>query len=647
MAVLIFFLTIAASYAEHEDFTFKVRDVSFSGVAEFEKKTVASLLTVQSVPFWKFWLSQPVVSIADVEEDVLKIKQHYQAQGYYQCEVKYRLKLVSHWKLAGIHENKGSVKAPNTSTENQTANKNEMLDEYDVKFEVRQGPPIILRKITLEGLTKTEKISEQELRNKLLLKIGKIFTAKDYEDSKGIVKKFLGNKGYPFAEIKGRALVDINDNSAEITYDITPGMTYYFGKIHISGYEGFLNPDVIYRAMSFHPGDKYDLDKLDESRKNLYDLNVFKTALVQTGTPDEEGKVLPIEIQVKPRNRQSVQFGAGYGTEDGLRVQGGWGYRNLTGNADRISITAKHSEIKEDIQGEYQYPYFLSSRNNLIVQSGFDREKTDFYTLRYTFTNLNVHRKITDQWTSTVGYNLEANRPENVKVGPVQTTQDIINQKDYRVSSAKLDVEYNTVADELNPKSGTVLDFSFEDASDRIWSEISYIKPMTEAKVYIPMPLSCVLAGRARFITIQGVEGTDAIPIYKQLFLGGSKTVRGYDYQKLGVVDDHGVLISDGGQSSFLGNVELRFPLPIINDFSGVAFLDSGVMGSDAFQVPFNDMRYTTGLGLRYDTVIEPIQLDVGYKLNPPKTSTVPEPNVIGGADTALWHFYLNIGQAF
>lgn len=645
MVFVVVFLNIQAAYANNGDFRFKVRNVSFAGVDEFEKKTVSALITVQSPSFWKFWLTYPVVSIQDVDDDVVRIRQYYQAKGYYQCQVKYTLKLVSRWNTISLHNNSHSAKTSDSSSVDQKSSEDALVDEYDVAFKVDQGPPVMLRSIELVGLVGLVNISEKQLRKNLPLLIGSIFQAKDYEESKGIIIKYLGNQGYPFVEIKGRALVDLNANAVDISYDISAGEEYYFGKIKISGYENFLNPKVIYRAMAFHPGDKYCLDKLEESRRNLYDLNVFKTALIKTGTPNEADKILPLEIQVKPRNRQNVLLGVGYGTEDGARIQGGWGYRNLTGNADRISLSAKHSELKDDIQGEYQYPYFLSSRNNLVIQSGFDREKSDFYTLRNVYTNANIHRKLMDQWYSTVGYNLEVNRPEDVKVGADQTTINTINETNYRVSSVKVDVDYNTVEDELNPRKGTDILFSCENASEKIWSEISYIKPMTEAKVYFPIPWRCILAGRVRYITIKGIEGTDQIPIYKQLFLGGSKTVRGYDYQKLGVIDEHGVLVSDGGQSAFLGNAELRFP--IISDFSGVAFCDMGVMDTEPFRLPYQNMSYTTGLGLRYNTVIGPIQLDVGYKLNPPKNSTVAEPNVSGGADTTRWHFYLNIGHAF
>ncbi|MFZ1954967.1 MAG: BamA/TamA family outer membrane protein, partial [Desulfobacterales bacterium] len=75
--------------------------------------------------------------------------------------------------------------------------------------------------------------------------------------------------------------------------------------------------------------------------------------------------------------------------------------------------------------------------------------------------------------------------------------------------------------------------------------------------------------------------------------------------------------------------------------------VDSGLLGLDPFQLEFSDMRYTCGVGLRYDTVIGPIRLDFGYKLNPPTgkdIGDVTRPDDIVGD---RWRFYVNIGQAF
>ncbi len=627
------------SIAGEENFQFKIRHVVFSGVKSVEIENFSELLAAQSPPFWKIWAPHTVATLGDLEEDVMKIKHYYRSQGYYHADVSYTMQLVK----------SRAVPPKNTSQNDADAPANpvyqESLDEYTITFKVKEGPPVLIRTIDIQYIQSEAVVDVANLKQSLPIQPNGIFKTKAYDDAKAVLKKILGNNSYPFAEVNGKVQIDLKQNTADISFNIIPGDSYYFGRLTISGHEDFMGPTVIQRAMTFRSGEKYSAEKISESRVNLFNLNVFQTATIDIDQPNIQDKIVPIHVSVTPRKKQGVSLGVGYGTEDKLRLQGGWTYRNLTGNADRISARARRSDLLESITGEYQYPYFLSSRNNLLAESGFEREKSDFYTVRNVYTRANIYRKLTTHWTSNVGYNLEVNRPEDIKVGYVDNNLYDINDENYRVSSVLVGIERNTLDDDLNPTRGTVLTFSFETAGETIWSEISYIKPLAEAKIFIPVVDALVLGLRTRYITIQEVYDTQDIPIYRQLFLGGSKTVRGYDYQKLGVIDDNDHMISVGGQSSFIGSAELRYPF--YKDFSGVAFLDMGVMDKDPYMCELDNLRYTCGMGLRYHTVIGPIQLDLGYKLNPPE-KTIPENSETSEApDTDRWRFYLSIGHAF
>jgi outer membrane protein insertion porin family len=47
-----------------------------------------------------------------------------------------------------------------------------------------------------------------------------------------------------------------------------------------------------------------------------------------------------------------------------------------------------------------------------------------------------------------------------------------------------------------------------------------------------------------------------------------------------------------------------------------VTFLDWGNVWQKVQQVTLSDIKYTTGLGLRYNTPVGPLSIDYGYKLN-------------------------------
>ena len=72
-----------------------------------------------------------------------------------------------------------------------------------------------------------------------------------------------------------------------------------------------------------------------------------------------------------------------------------------------------------------------------------------------------------------------------------------------------------------------------------------------------------------------------------------------------------------GGRSLYEVSTEARITTGLFDgNLSVVPFLDMG--GVDTGTVPgFMNMRYGTGLGVRYKTSFGPIRVDVGTPLNP------------------------------
>jgi outer membrane translocation and assembly module TamA len=58
------------------------------------------------------------------------------------------------------------------------------------------------------------------------------------------------------------------------------------------------------------------------------------------------------------------------------------------------------------------------------------------------------------------------------------------------------------------------------------------------------------------------------------------------------------------------GSTELRFPL--FGEFGAALFTDFGNVFRSAFTYRLDALRYTVGPGIRYNTPVGPIRLDVG-----------------------------------
>jgi outer membrane protein assembly factor BamA len=432
----------------------------------------------------------------------------------------------------------------------------------------------------------------------------------------------------------------------DVSLEVKPGNLYNFGDISIIGHEEFVKERVVQNALNFHEGELYSRQKIDESRRNLFNLSIFKTAVIRPQEVVAGEHNIPMNVYVEPRKKQSVKFGVGYGTDDGIRLQASWTYRNLTRRADRLSFHAKRSDIIHSIRANYVVPYFMSKKNSLAGMAGYEHEKTDYYTTNKTRAEVSIIRNLSRHWLTSVGYNFEINNPEDIKIG--EDPDEPVDQRDletYLVSSVRAVLERTTIDDLLNSTEGYSVTGGVEQASAALGSEVDFFRPLVGVKGFMPLKWDMVLGLRTEISTIQETEDTDYIPLSWQYFLGGSRTVRGYSYEEMGVVDRNDVLLDVSGYSSLTANVELRYP--IWKELSGVLFVDMGALNQESYKFDLNAMRYSTGCGLRYHTIIGPLQLDFGYKLNPPKSVIVDNPLLLDLLNSDRWRVHFNIGQTF
>jgi len=165
--------------------------------------------------------------------------------------------------------------------------------------------------------------------------------------------------------------------------------------------------------------------------------------------------------------------------------------------------------------------------------------------------------------------------------------------------------------------------------------------------------------------TITGSKGEPTtiysreIPLPELFFMGGPESHRGFSFNQAGPRDlSTGYPI--GGEALFLNSVELRFPIRknkyglVLFDDAGNVFSTPGRMHLLKFTqtspVDFDYMVNATGLGVRYNTPVGPLRLDVAYTFNPTNytvcnLSPVPTPCEVRTLPRFV--FSLGIGQSF
>jgi outer membrane protein insertion porin family len=109
---------------------------------------------------------------------------------------------------------------------------------------------------------------------------------------------------------------------------------------------------------------------------------------------------------------------------------------------------------------------------------------------------------------------------------------------------------------------------------------------------------------------------------------GGTESVRGYSQDELSAYEFAGAPL--GGTKLLVLNTELRAPL--FWRFGGVLFADAGNTFAESQPIRFRDMGTGLGVGLRINTPLAPVRIDLGYPLRFEQSGF-------------RWHF--SIGQMF
>jgi translocation and assembly module TamA len=370
-------------------------------------------------------------------------------------------------------------------------------------------------------------------------------------------------------------------------------------------------------------GETFTPAAVDQAATRLRRSGAFRSVSLREADALRAGDVLDVEaslVDAAPR-----RFGAGVeiATETGLQLSGFWMHRNLLGGAERLRIEGAVRDIGTDTE---RLDYSLSARLDRPASFGPDTaaflsfdissEQEPLFDLDVLDLGFGASRQLRDDLKGEV--ELSFSRAEaDTALGTARFT----------LASVALSMEWDRRDNMLNPTSGHFLRGSLTPYLGLDGTE-SGAQATLDGRVYRPVLNDrLIAAARLQFGAVAGssIAGTQPNLLFQS---GGGGTVRGQPFQSLGV----GTGSNRTGGRSFLGlSGELRGK--INNKFSLVGFADAGYIGSESFVNGDGDWHAGAGLGLRYDTVVGPIRLDVATPIRGDSSDRV--------------QIYVGIGQAF
>ena len=480
-------------------------------------------------------------------------------------------------------------------------------NEIDIIVKINEGLKTEIGSVNIIG---ANLVPEAEVRKAINIKPGDVYNDFDISDARFKVIDLYNTYGLIEAVVSiKRASIG---QKASLTFQIDEGTETLFGKTIIIGNNN-TKYAVVKRELQQKEDTPFNYRILTKERQKLYKLDLFTDVDMEVLNKYDHKK--DVLIKLREGNAGAVELSVGYAEYEGFRGIFDLSYRNLRGMNRQGSLRFELSSLEKRYVLQYSEPWFLGIplqfRAFLLSEDkkeiNIDNRETRYKLIRHSAT-AGFEKKIGDSLKSELYYEFSLVNTFDVKPDVILSREDIGTLV---ISGIRLGIIYDTRDNPFYPEKGILSGISVKLTSPVFLSETNFIKLMFYGNVYQKLTKGIVLAISLRGGIAQGYLKTDELPIVERFFLGGRTTVRGYEQDTLGPKGSDGN--PTGGNVFLMENLEIRTSLG--KGIGIVAFLDGGNVWIKTKDINPADIKFTTGLGLRYNTPVGPIRIDYGQKL--------------------------------
>jgi outer membrane protein insertion porin family len=518
-----------------------------------------------------------VYNLEQVHSDIQKLREFYLALGYKNVELmEPEVSISDEWARIEIH--------------------------------VKEGQRFEYSEISVMGAGAYDM---SEYFGALRIKKGDPYNEVDILDTRRDMTKICRRNGYPDCVVETQREFDAG--GVRVVFKVYTGDQKVFGKTIVSGNLS-TKTRVIQRELEYREGIPLDTSRLVETRQNLYKLGLFSE--VKITTIEREGYVEDVLVEVQEAKPGALEFGFGYSEYENIRGFVDISHRNLFGLDRRASLRAEVSSLYTRYILNYTEPWFLD--RNLVAKSYVLREdrkeeNIDTGELRYRVKKHSAGFGVEKQLTRTIKADLtyKYSIVETFDVDP-----DVILSKEdtgtLAISSITPSIAYDTRDNPFDPQRGSFTGLSVKTAASVLASETDFVKATAHISGYERANRWLILAISLRGGIAQGFNETEELPLVERFFLGGRNSVRGFDQDELGPKGEDGN--PTGGNAFVSGSFELR--VRVMGNWRLVPFMDGGGVWIEPEDFDIDELRYTAGIGLQYNTPVGPIRIDYGHKID-------------------------------
>lgn len=610
---------------------YEIDDVTLQGVRVFSKGKVLEHLHLGEtrwVPFTPdYHFDEAVVPV-----DVARLEALYAAYGYHHARV---LDVAVDWD----HDD----------------------EEVDLTLVVDEGEPTLLESVQFHWAPEAglDPAARRIIEKQAILAVGAPFAVPDLNGTVGTLRVALQAWGYPLARVTGDAEVSPDAHQARAHVRLDPGPYAAVGKVVIEGLVA-VPEDLVQVELDFAPGRGFSPGLARAVGKVAKGMDVFRWVTVRPGDEVIDGKV-DLKLRVSESDPQSLRLGVRASFEAARWEQqlvGRYTHTNLLGRLLRLDLDliAGWAQLPDALDPDAHGPVLQvvptfrkkgwgEAHLQWLMRPSYEVDIQPGYKYHAPAGELGVARWFGRHFRAETSYNVRF--VDFFDIAPeLDGTTSVLGldfRDPYLLSYLRFALDVSFADHLVKPTNGGLFGVVYELAGGALAGDFDYHKVTATWRGYW-RPWSR-LQTAARFATgvIVGHGENPGAPIDRRYYLGGANSVRAWGTRKLSPrlqeCDDAGTCgdssIPVGGSTMVQGTLELR--LRAVGPVWLVGFVDLGDVQAEELTWTTDEWNYTAGPGLRYDSPLGLVRLDVGFRLNDPGVYT----------DIPTWGMHFGFGETF
>jgi outer membrane protein insertion porin family len=480
--------------------------------------------------------------------------------------------------------------------------------DISIAINVTEGERFVVSGVKLEGNYLGK---EDEFKALVKIGLGQAYNAETVAETNKAFTDYFGKFGFAFARVDARPEIDRLTNRVTFVLIAEPSRRAYVRRINVAG-NNRTRDEVVRREFRQLESAWYDGDKIKLSRDRVDRLGFFTEVNIDTQEVPATTDQVDLTVNVVEKPTGSVSLGAGFSSTEKVALSFGIRQENAFGSGNYLATEVNTSKYNRTIVISTTDPYFTPEGISRTIDV-FHRTTRPYlgdlnaYSLVSSGAGMRFGVPFSEIDTVYFGANLEQTsiRPGN---NLPNAYVEYMQQFGYTSNSLPFTIGWARDGRDsaLVPTRGILQRFNSDLSAS---GDARYVRTNYQIQQYTPLTKKYTLALNADLGWGQGLSNRP-YPLFKNYFVGGLGSVRGFQQSSLGPSDSTNSLYL-GGPKKIVLNAELMAPFPGAGNDRTLrlfAFTDVGRAFGENEKINFNELRSSIGVGLSWISPMGPLR---------------------------------------